>query len=101
MTVDQRQAGTQGPIKGTFHTLPQMVRVDYEGGFSIEVPADFSVSARLIDDIGPIVSAVCKLFPRVCGGGGGGDTTTTGQGCYTIITPDGTKITICPPSKAA
>lgn len=82
---------------GRFRTLPEMVRVDFEDGSAVIGPAsEITLSARSVSvTAGDIIDIACKIFPKLCGGGGGGG--GGGSGCYTIILPDGTKITICPP----
>jgi hypothetical protein len=96
-SISNPQNNVTASIKGTLQ-LPQMVRVEYDNGTSVEVSSDFEVTERLIDDVGDIISTVCKIFPKLCGGGGGGGG-GSGSGCYKIIGPDGTEITICPPPK--
>ena len=88
--------------QGRFQLLPQQVRVDFEDGSAVVAPVgEVTIhSASLKTTIGDIIDIACKIFPKLCGekdGGGGG----TKPGCYTIIGPDGTTITICPPAKAA
>lgn len=80
--------------RGSFQLLPQQVRVDFDDGSAVVAPlGEATISARSVGvSAGDIITIACKLFPSLCGGGGGG--------CYIIIGPDGTKITICPPKFA-
>lgn len=80
----------------------RLVQIDFEDGSSLTAPeGDANVSARPVSAVvGDIITIACKLFPSLCeikDGGGGGD--GGGAGCYTIIGPDGTRITICPPPR--
>jgi len=88
-------------IQGRFKLLPQQVRIDFDDGSAIIAPAGEAPipSTSVAITVGDVVDILCKIFPKYCGGGGGGG--GGGEGCYTIIGPDGTKITICPPPKAA
>lgn len=86
--------------QGRLHWLPQLVRVDYEDGSGVIAPAgEVTISARsAADTVGDVISIVCKLFPKLCGGTDGGGGGGGGKpGCYIIIGPDGTEIRICPP----
>lgn len=85
--------------QGKFRVV-EMVEWEFADGSGVIAPAgEVSFSARgVASTIGDIITIACKLFPKLCGekdpGDGGG-----GGGCYVIIGPDGTKITICPPGK--
>lgn len=74
------------------------IQMDFDNGTTFIAPENVAFTKNILDDIGDIIDIGCKLTGW-CGGNGGG--TSGGSGCYTIITPDGTKITICPPSQMA
>lgn len=79
------------------------MQVDFDDGSSIIAPVGEAMIAErtVADTVGDIITIACKLFPRLCGGGGGDGGGGGGKpGCYVIIGPDGTEITICPPKKA-
>lgn len=86
-------------VQATIRTLNTIsTQVDFEDGTSITAPDGFVFSAAKAGQVVDILDKICKLVGW-CGdgdGGGGGG----GGGCYTIIGPDGTKITICPPAKS-
>ncbi|MCI5144493.1 MAG: hypothetical protein D3923_02980 [Candidatus Electrothrix sp. AR3] len=73
------------------------IQMDFNNGTTLIAPDDFVISKGILGDIKDIIDIGCKLTGW-CGGGSGGSGGSR-QGCYTIITPDGTSITICPPSK--
>lgn len=93
------QRSTSAVSQGKFQFIPQQVRVDFEDGSAIVGPVgEMTIQAASVaSTAGDIISIVCKVFPSLCeldDGGGDGD-----SGCYIIIAPDGTKITVCPPPK--
>jgi hypothetical protein len=75
------------------------IQMDFEDGTTVVAPEGFSFNKSTLGDVGDIIDIACKITGW-CGGGGGGSG-GGGSGCYTIILPDGTKITICPPPKTA
>ena len=110
MCSDPNQAAGRGnPVKepaaaqsdrgaGFKGNVIQMVRLQFDDGSTVIAPEiATNLSARSVTDtIGDVVSIVCKLFPKLCGAKDPGEPPKGGC-CYTIIGPDGTKITICPP----
>lgn len=81
--------------QGKFQLLPQQVQVDFDDGSAIIAPAGEATiqAASVRDTVGTIVDIACRIFPSLC-------EKDSGDNCYTIIGPDGTKITICPPKAA-
>lgn len=98
-------ATTKGKAQNSFELLPQLAKIDYENGYSVVLPADEPMpsAASIVKSGETVLNILCHVFPKICappttgGGNGGGGT----GGCYTIIGPDGTKITICPPGRTA
>ncbi|MCB0164585.1 MAG: hypothetical protein KDI79_10180 [Anaerolineae bacterium] len=88
--------------QGKFQFLPQQVQIDFEDGSAIIAPVGEATieAASVAITAGDIIDIACKLFPKLCGGGGGGGGGGK-PGCYVIVGPDGTTITICPPAKIA
>jgi hypothetical protein len=87
--------GPSAESGGKFRTL-RLVQVDFEDGSSVIAPdGEVSVARSPADTVGDIIGIACKLFPRLCAPPD--KKPDTKPGCYTIIGPDGTKITICPP----
>lgn len=90
---------TGNTSQGKFQFLPQQVRVDFEDGSAIVAPAGETTikAASVASTFGDIINIACKLFPSLCevdDGNGGGE-----SDCYIIISPDGTKITVCRPPR--
>jgi len=100
MDKQKEQTGLTG--QGKFQFLPQQIQVDFEDGSAIVAPVGEATirAASVASTVGDIIDIACKLFPKLCGGGGDGGGGGGGKpGCYVIIGPDGTTITICPPMK--
>jgi len=93
-------------FKGEF-TEVTAVRMDFANGTALQAPAGASITPGLVSDIKDIIDIACKLTDWCGGGGKGGSGGGSGgsggggggTGCYTIVTPDGTTITICPPRR--
>ena len=77
------------------------IQMDFDNGTTFIAPENVAFTKNILDDIGDIIDIGCKLTGWCGGDNGGGGGTSSGSGCYTIITPDGTKITICPPPQMA
>ena len=100
---DQAAKPTASVGTGTFALLPQKMRLQFPNGTVVIGPADGMGMPPGTAELDPteILGTFCKLFPSACGlkprnPEPGGD-----DGCYKIIGPDGTTITICPPHKDA
>ena len=94
---------TTHTTKGTFETLPQMIRTAFNDGTTVEGPADLPTTA-IKSWFGEVVDGFCKIT-GACGGGGGGVKT---EGCTSVsgtgTAADGSTVTVtvksCPPGKA-
>lgn len=85
--IDAEKFDSQGKF-----ALFELAHVRFPDGTAVIAPShEVALNAKSVaGTIGDIIDIACKLFPKICGVRGGG-------GCYVIIGPDGTKITICPP----
>lgn len=86
-------------ISGKIRKLTS-IQMDFDNGTTFIAPEDVAMTKSIIGDIGDIIDVGCRLTGW-CGGGSGGGSSGGSTGCYTIITPDGTSITICPPPQRA
>lgn len=86
-------------ISGRITRLPPQIQVDFESGTQLIAPGNARFALGVIDDIEKGLDILCRVFgwgcPKPSPGGSGGS-----SGCIIIRTPDGTTITICPPTTA-
>jgi hypothetical protein len=83
-------------VGGKFYALPQLVRYEFEDGYSVTAPeGGFSFPGSIADTVGSVIDIMCKFFPDVCNPP---SPTKPDKNCYTVTTPQGVEIRICIPA---